>query len=310
MRWPGYAAIVLLVVGGIFAGPTAADILNVLILLSIARILYAVVAGIVHGDQPALILLAGSVLYIAGTATEILSTLVPMQVSDFAIHGQLYGAIAQVLILGFALGQQTKRIHSESIAVQTRFRDALEMEVTARTRELAELKQRFEAEAITDGLTGLYNRRELDRRTAEFDPLLDRSAVGGGDYMITVVYIDIDDFKRYNDRFGYDVGDAILRSVSDTIRRTTRGYDLAFRIGGDEFVILMPETDVNEARKIVERLRTRIPSSVDSPEPVSVSIGVAGSEAGVAATIAEVMKRADHALLDANQTGKNRVTSA
>jgi two-component system, cell cycle response regulator len=161
--------------------------------------------------------------------------------------------------------------------------------------------------AITDALTGLFNRRYMQSHLAT---LVDQSAARGKP--IAVLVVDIDHFKSVNDSYGHDAGDDVLREFALRIRKSIRNIDLACRYGGEEFVIVMPETDLAVATMVAERLRRRIASEpfaighgVRKLE-VTISIGLA-ARAGVNDTAAAILKRADTALYCAKRDGRNRV---
>ncbi|MDX2257591.1 MAG: PleD family two-component system response regulator [Hyphomicrobiaceae bacterium] len=163
--------------------------------------------------------------------------------------------------------------------------------------------------ATTDPLTGLHNRRYMESHLAT---LTRRAAETGG--ALSVLLADIDHFKLVNDTYGHDVGDLVLKEFANRIRRNTRGADLACRLGGEEFLIIMPETDLTRAYQIGERLRTRIaaePFSTGDGTRIRVtsSVGIATLE-GPLDTPEATVKRADTALYAAKRRGRNRVASA
>jgi len=161
--------------------------------------------------------------------------------------------------------------------------------------------------AITDGLTGLFNRRYME---THLGTLVEQSAARGKP--ITVLVLDIDYFKAINDGYGHDAGDDVLREFSLRIRKAIRNIDLACRYGGEEFVIVMPDTDMAVATMVAERLRRRIASEPFAIQQgsrhleVTISIGIAAlsSASDNASTI---LKRADQALYRAKRDGRNRV---
>ncbi|ALN73381.1 PleD family two-component system response regulator [Aureimonas sp. AU20] len=160
--------------------------------------------------------------------------------------------------------------------------------------------------ATIDPLTGLYNRRFLDGHLAQAS---EQSARSGRP--LCVLILDIDHFKQINDTYGHDVGDEVLRQFAERVRRSLRASDLAARIGGEEFALLMPDTDLASAEGAAERLRKLIevePFEVqDLAIPVTSSVGLArlnGMEPR------GLMKRADIALYEAKRGGRNRVVVA
>lgn len=162
------------------------------------------------------------------------------------------------------------------------------------------------AMAVTDELTGLYNRRYFDRHLGI---MLGKAQEQGRDMALMI--LDIDHFKAVNDNHGHDAGDAVLREFAARLRRNIRGVDLACRFGGEEFVVLMPDTDAAQAETVAERVRQAIaerPFEVGLPRPltVTVSVGVALNES-LSDTPETMVKRADVALYRAKRSGRNRV---
>ncbi|ODT80269.1 MAG: PleD family two-component system response regulator [Pelagibacterium sp. SCN 64-44] len=172
--------------------------------------------------------------------------------------------------------------------------------------ELRESVNNTMALAVTDELTGLYNRRYFDRH---LNIMLGKAREQERD--VALMILDIDHFKAVNDNHGHDVGDAVLREFSARLKRNIRGVDLACRFGGEEFVVLMPDTDNGQAEAVAERVRQAIaekPFDVGTARPLSVtvSVGVALNET-LADTPEGMIKRADVALYRAKREGRNRV---
>jgi two-component system, cell cycle response regulator len=169
------------------------------------------------------------------------------------------------------------------------------------------IEQSVEA-AITDGLTGLYNRRYME---SHLKTLVTASLATGRPLSILVA--DIDFFKRINDSYGHDAGDVVLREFAARFRRNTRGIDLACRMGGEEFVIIMPDTAIGRAFQVGERLRACIaadPFQANSETRlrVTASVGLATMERRDD-TPESLFKRADQALYAAKRDGRNRVVA-
>jgi len=159
--------------------------------------------------------------------------------------------------------------------------------------------------AATDSLTGLFNRRYMESHLKTL--MLDAQRF---QRPLSILVADIDLFKRVNDSYGHDAGDAVLREFASRLRRNTRAHDLSCRLGGEEFVILMPDTPLSRAFQVAERLRAGI-----AAEPFAVAgqqLRVTAS-VGVAAIMPEtdtpeaIFKRADTALYAAKREGRNRV---
>jgi two-component system cell cycle response regulator len=163
--------------------------------------------------------------------------------------------------------------------------------------------------AITDSLTGLHNRRYLERHLAT---LVAQASLR--EKPLSLLVLDIDHFKSVNDTYGHAAGDDVLREFSRRIRKAVRGIDLACRLGGEEFVIAMPDTDEALALLVAERLRQKIAgepflvSEIGKEITVTVSIGVnALLPAGDSAQA--LMRRGDEALYRAKRDGRNRVVA-
>ena len=166
--------------------------------------------------------------------------------------------------------------------------------------EMAEL-------AMKDTLTGIYNRRhfvaQLESEWKRFRRY---------EYPLSILLLDIDHFKSINDRYGHDVGDQVIIAVAQLCETKTRDSDMAARIGGEEFAILLPETDLDEARAAAERLRTAVAeaplATSAGPLMVTVSVGAALAQPNAAGPGA-LIKQADEALYAAKRGGRNCVAA-
>ncbi len=163
--------------------------------------------------------------------------------------------------------------------------------------------------AVTDQLTGLHNRRYM---TGQLNALVNR-AVRGGD-AVSALMIDIDHFKKINDSFGHAVGDEVLREFAVRLASNVRAVDLPCRYGGEEFTVIMPDTRIEDAERIAERIRLHVAGSpfrvAQGEEMLSVTISI-----GVATTLREhdspeaLLKRADEAVYEAKSAGRNKVVA-
>ena len=161
--------------------------------------------------------------------------------------------------------------------------------------------------AVTDQLTGLHNRRYM---VGQLSALVNRATRGGEP--VGALLIDLDHFKQINDSFGHDVGDEVLREFAVRLASNVRAIDLPVRFGGEEFVVVMPETELEHAHRIAERIRLHVagsPFRVMGGEElltVTISIGVAAS-LRADDTPAKLIRRADEAMYEAKARGRNRV---
>jgi diguanylate cyclase (GGDEF)-like protein len=164
-----------------------------------------------------------------------------------------------------------------------------------------------EKQSLTDGLTGLYNRRSLDQLMAREVALSERHGTP-----LSIVMIDMDKFKEVNDQHGHAAGDHMLRAFADCVRITLRKTDLAFRYGGDEFVIGLPQTTVQQAYQVVQKLRQAF-AAVDFSDAIAhleeqptLSIGVAQRSINDnTATLQSLLAAADTALYEAKKNNRD-----
>jgi diguanylate cyclase (GGDEF)-like protein len=177
----------------------------------------------------------------------------------------------------------------------------LEERVAYRTQQLRELASR-------EPLTGLYNRRHfgevLDRRFAEARRY---------DTDLSCVMIDLDEFKSANDQFGHHLGDELLILVATTILTQLRTADVAARFGGDEFVVMLPQTDCDRALVLAQRIVEKFTDEVTSRFPqtrVSMSVGVASLRESDVDSAEALLRTADRALYRAKSAGKNQIVAA
>ena len=172
-----------------------------------------------------------------------------------------------------------------------------------RTLALRRAHDRARIEADIDPLTGLYNRRAWSERLAT----LERWAVDDGP--LSLLFLDIDHFKRLNDQHGHPVGDAVLRQLALAIRAELGPGDIAGRYGGEEFVVTLPGRDAAAAARIAERIRTGLRDNpADGGVGATVSVGAATRQPGE--DLADLLRRADHAMYAAKKSGRDRIALA
>jgi diguanylate cyclase (GGDEF)-like protein len=167
-----------------------------------------------------------------------------------------------------------------------------------------------EKQSMTDGLTGLYNRRSMENLMQREVALAERHG-----HPLSIVMIDLDKFKNVNDAYGHAAGDHLLKSFADCVRITLRKTDLAFRYGGDEFIIALPQTPLGQAQQVVDKLRQAF-AAVDFSHAIArldhqptLSIGVAERKPGSSTllTLENLLAAADEALYDAKTSNRNCV---
>jgi len=164
--------------------------------------------------------------------------------------------------------------------------------------------QRARRAAVTDPLTGLGTRRYLEDKLSDE---LDRARRYGTQFALA--FLDLDHFKLINDRLGHDMGDQVLIRAAECMRQEKRSTDAVARYGGDEFVLLMPQTNLDGANRLLQRLRARIEAlPAEDGLATTVSAGVVEQDPAVDLSGAELLRRADLALYEAKRTGRNRIT--
>ena len=251
---------------------------------------------------------------------------------------QIFGLVVELGLLSFALGahftrekaaakqatevalhlaSEVNRSHEEKIRLQEKANQELEAKVVERTRELQntlsrleDANQQLEALSNTDQLTGLKNRRYF---TKYYEEEFRRSI--RNQQPISVVVLDIDHFKQVNDTYGHLAGDLCLKQVAEVISfHTQRPGDMAVRFGGEEFVIMLPDTDVEGAGKVSEYIREQVEKldiNADGTHfQVTISLGIASVIPSDSWTPEQLLGKADAALYQAKSNGRNRVEVA
>ena len=185
---------------------------------------------------------------------------------------------------------------------EIKHRQSLHQKIEERTRELLIVNKKLEEMAHVDPLTGAFNRRYLYEIAKKLIPFVNRE-----NQSLSVAMFDLDKFKDVNDTYGHDVGDAVLKVFVDDIKNNIRESDIFIRYGGEEFVLLLPNTDLDHARVITEKLRKVIEDCKRVDElRFTVSIGIATFVVSED-TLESVLKKADEALYKAKESGRNRI---
>ncbi len=190
---------------------------------------------------------------------------------------------------------------------------ALELQLVSSSKQVTELRENLDnvrREAMTDGLTGLSNRKSFDKQIRDCIDIATEQ-----DTPLVLMMLDIDYFKRFNDTFGHQVGDQVLRLVARTLTDNVKGRDIAARFGGEEFAIILPETGIEAGMKVADILRKLVETkevvnktSHETLGRITLSAGVAQYKAGE--SISDFIERADAALYQAKRNGRNQVQAA
>jgi len=196
---------------------------------------------------------------------------------------------------------ETKSIAESSIALANRL-DSTVSEIDTLKKELDEIKQA----AKTDMLTSLLNRRGFDEAMAQ---VLEK--IKTTNEPLSIIMLDIDHFKKVNDTYGHLIGDNILKMLSKLLKDSIKGKDIAARFGGEEFILVLPQTPIKGAYSLAEQIRLalrkmklKVKDTGKSIEQITISLGIALYKEGE--SVEAVIKRADDALYHAKNTGRNK----
>lgn len=225
--------------------------------------------------------------------------------SDPLIVGTVIAALLIIARQIFTMLENQRLLYSVQQANQSLAESKRELET--RNLQLQELNFLKEQEALTDYLTGLYNRRYINRR---IQSLLD--AARSRRQALSLLLLDIDEFKTINDHWGHDAGDMVLQQIAFGIKNGIRTQDILGRFGGDEFVILLPDTNLEEAKRIGERLCAQISQMKIqvNDDLLRITLSVGGTQFQPAREnedLRSMIFRADIALYEAKGQGRNRM---
>lgn len=199
---------------------------------------------------------------------------------------------------------ETKKVRNSNARLQKRLHES-SSEISELRENLASLKK----EALTDPLTGLYNRKQFDLslRDAALEMLEE-------DKPLCLALLDIDHFKKFNDTYGHQVGDSVLRLVASILSKNTKEQDVAVRYGGEEFALILPRTKLDDAERVCDRIREMVASKVlrnrqsgEALGRLTISVGVSAYEQGE--SLEHFFKRADDNLYTAKKSGRNKTVS-
>jgi diguanylate cyclase (GGDEF)-like protein len=222
--------------------------------------------------------------------------------SRFPMRGVVAGVIVNcVILLAVAFGVDAHRVIDDPVYVIAPL--ALLLCVAVLSTPLMRSDIQHRSDAVIDQLTGMLNRKALSTRVVE---LAQQSEVTGE--TIGIVIGDLDHFKAINDTRGHSVGDVVLKEVAYQLRKQLRAFDLAYRLGGEEFLVLLPGSNLTQAAALAEQLREGVAQHcVAGGVAVTMSFGVGASEPGHVFDYAEVFKEADAALYRAKRSGRDQV---
>jgi diguanylate cyclase (GGDEF)-like protein len=253
------------------------------------------------------LVIAGAVSLNGGPVVPTLSWLaIPVITlsSRFSKRGVVAGVgISMALVLAVAFGVNAGAVEANPTLVIAPL--ALVLCVAMLTIPLMDSDIQHRNDAVIDQLTGLLNRKALSTRIPE---LVQQSQVTGEP--VGLIVGDLDHFKEVNDRHGHTVGDAVLKDVTYMLRKQLRAFDLAYRLGGEEFLILLPGSGHDNAVELAERLREAVSADRVGGLYVTMSFGVDASRRGEAFDYDAVFAKADAALYEAKEGGRDQVRAA
>jgi len=217
------------------------------------------------------------------------------------LSGAIYRAGDGLLLVAEHDIRDIERLAAEVLQLNDELAEA-QRALTRQNQGLQRSNRQILETSRTDPLTGAANRRRFDERLQEELERLKRSGPG-----LSLALADVDHFKQVNDEFGHPAGDAVLKALVQTMRAGTRPYDLVARWGGEEFVILLPQTDAEAAVVVAERIRMGFAGQIVPAvnRAITVSFGIAAAMPGDSAET--LLARADAALYQAKAGGRNRV---
>jgi diguanylate cyclase (GGDEF)-like protein len=239
----------------------------VLALLGVTLILAMSIMALATGFKPARYFLSAWIMLLVGVAAAVLKGFGILPHNFFTEYGFQIGSYVEITLLSMAL---------------------------------ADRMQQLKLASITDMLTNVFNRRHFNNRfQISFDQIRGRSG------FLSLAILDIDHFKQFNDRYGHETGDRALIAVSKAIQGALRDSDELYRYGGEEFIVLLPNTNATHASQIAERIRSTVNAFEIEGERLSISLGITTFDGQNFANPQEMLAKADNALYSAKAQGRN-----
>lgn len=275
-----YGIISIAVLSAIIGGYHYHVMLSIISILLISVYLFIIALySLLTGNQSARFFLLGTASGLIGAFITALTVMSFIPYTYLTYKANDFGMYIDVVLLSMALADRMKMTQEKKLIA--------------------------EKEAKTDILTGLYNRRAYyEISHMEFERLLRHHRT------LSVIMFDVDHFKEINDTYGHDVGDHVLKSVATIVKGVIREYDYAFRMGGDEFLLLLPETNERQALFLAERIRKRVANKKFTDKDhtffITASFGISQYN-HIERSMEPIVKRADKALYEVKESGRNNV---
>jgi diguanylate cyclase (GGDEF)-like protein len=291
--WVGFAPIGLLLVAVLMYSPLASRIAGS------ARPEYLIAATVVNAQ----VLLGLGIAMTGGPHSPAIPMLLlplvtlPARFSSRGVYAGL--GVTVVILLVSTVGLDPAAFAEDPTFTLTGL--AIAVGLTAFTHTLMRVEMEQRNEAVLDPLTGLLNRKAL---AARFEEIQQQASLGGGS--VCLLACDLDHFKQVNDVHGHDRGDRVLKEAAYVMRKHLRSFELVYRIGGEEFLIVLPDASLEQGLDVAERVRAAIETSRPCGLPVTVSVGAAAAS-GDRVAFDRIFQAADAALYEAKRSGRNRV---
>ena len=280
-RYLIFTIIAIALLSAIFGGYHYHVMFSILVVVFVSIYIFGVALfSLLRGNRAARFFLLGAASGLIGAMITALTVMSFIPYSFMTYKANDFGMFIDVILLSLALADRMKITQQQ--------------------------KLKAEKEAKTDIVTGLYNRRAYyEICNMEYERLVRHHRI------LSIIMFDIDHFKTINDSYGHDTGDMVLSNVARIVEEVIREYDYAFRMGGDEFLLLLPETSQEQASILAERIRTKIGHQqiVDKNNhmfTLTASFGIA-QYSQKDTSIGDVTRKADEALYQAKKAGRNRV---
>ena len=275
-------------------------------------VLIGAIISLYNGYKPALYFLIAWGVFLTGVFITGLLFLGFIEHNFFTTYSMQIGSTLEVFLLSYALIDRINAVFQEKeLAIRdanrylNQMNEGLESLVTKRTTELEEKNQLLNELAIRDSMTGMLNHNASIEKLAS----MKATAIRYG-YNLAVIMIDIDLFKLINDKFGHPAGDKVIIQIAETIEKNIRQSDASGRYGGEEFIIILHDTNLKSALELSERIRTEVASlkiSEIGEQPISASLGI--TIFNPKTPDADLIKQADIALYEAKESGRNCIVT-
>ncbi len=282
----------------------------IIVLLLAPTIFFTAVKSFLDGYTPAKFFLIAWFIFLLGAFTTVLLFLGIIPHTFLTAYSMQIGSTLELLLLTFALTSRVdvlllekEQATKKATTYLNQINEGLESLVKERTQELQEKNELLSNLAIRDSMTGMLN------HNASIEKLnsMKLTALRYG-YSLAVVMLDIDLFKAINDKYGHPAGDKVIIQIADVINKTIRQSDVSGRYGGEEFILILHNTNINDALELSERIRVKIESlqiAEIAQQPITVSLGVTIFDNSI--PDGDLIKQADIALYSAKESGRNRV---